>query len=160
MDCSSSGFSVHRFCFLFFVFFNARILEWVVISFSRGSFQPRDQTCVSWIAGRLFATESPGKPKGQFRMSKIIGRQKWLMGNFKFPAILFLSLCTSNTLTSLPAQGLLQSLCFLSISCLQIVNLLFIFLSFFLPAFHFPLFLTISYPMAAQESSWMMLYPF
>ena len=32
----------------------ARILEWVVISFSRGSFWPRDQTRVSGIAGRFF----------------------------------------------------------------------------------------------------------
>ena len=32
----------------------ARILEWVAISFSRGSFQPRNQTWVSYIAGRFF----------------------------------------------------------------------------------------------------------
>ena len=32
----------------------ARILEWVVFSFSRGSSQPRDQTQVSWITGRFF----------------------------------------------------------------------------------------------------------
>ena len=32
----------------------ARILEWVAISFSRGSSQPRDQTGVSRIAGRCF----------------------------------------------------------------------------------------------------------
>ena len=32
----------------------ARILEWVSIPFSRGSFQPRDQTCVSCIADGLF----------------------------------------------------------------------------------------------------------
>ena len=32
----------------------ARILEWVAISFSRGSSQPRDQTQVSCIAGRQF----------------------------------------------------------------------------------------------------------
>ena len=32
----------------------ARILEWVAIPFSRGSSQPRDQTWVSCIAGRLF----------------------------------------------------------------------------------------------------------
>ena len=31
-----------------------RILEWVAIPFSRGSSQARDQTQVSWIAGRLF----------------------------------------------------------------------------------------------------------
>ena len=35
-------------------FFQARILEWVAISFSRRSFQPRDWTRVSRIAGRCF----------------------------------------------------------------------------------------------------------
>ena len=40
----------------------ARILEWVAISSSRGSFQPRDQTCVSCIAGEFFTTEPSGKP--------------------------------------------------------------------------------------------------
>ena len=32
----------------------ARILEWVAISFSRGSSQPRNRTWVSCIAGRFF----------------------------------------------------------------------------------------------------------
>ena len=32
----------------------ARILEWVAISFSRGSSQPRNRTQVSCIAGRFF----------------------------------------------------------------------------------------------------------
>ena len=37
--------------------FQARILEWVVkIPFSRGSSQPRDQTQLSHIAGRFFAS--------------------------------------------------------------------------------------------------------
>ena len=40
MDCSPPGSSVHG-------VFQARILEWVTISFSRGSSPPRDQTCVS-----------------------------------------------------------------------------------------------------------------
>ena len=34
--------------------FQARILEWVAILFSRGSSQPRDRTQVSYIAGRFF----------------------------------------------------------------------------------------------------------
>ena len=34
----------------------ARILEWVVIPFSRGSFQPMDQTQVSLIAGGFFTS--------------------------------------------------------------------------------------------------------
>ena len=32
----------------------ARILEWVAISSSRGSSHPRDQTLISCIAGRFF----------------------------------------------------------------------------------------------------------
>ena len=42
--------------------FQARILEWVVISFSRGSSRPRDQTQVSHIAGRCFINWPMGKP--------------------------------------------------------------------------------------------------
>ena len=34
--------------------FQARVLEWAAISFSRGSSQPRDQTRVSRIVGRRF----------------------------------------------------------------------------------------------------------
>ena len=37
-------------------------LEWVAISFSRGSSWPRDQTRVFHIAGRGFTSEPPGKP--------------------------------------------------------------------------------------------------
>jgi len=41
----------------------ARILEWVAISFSRGSSRPRDQTPVSpALTGEFFTTEPPGKP--------------------------------------------------------------------------------------------------
>ena len=45
----------------------ARILEWVAISFSRGSCWPRDRIWASCIAGRFFTAEPPGKPqvKGQ-----------------------------------------------------------------------------------------------
>ena len=47
MDCSLPGSSVHA-------ILQVRILEWVAISFSRGSSWPRDQTWVSCIAGRFF----------------------------------------------------------------------------------------------------------
>ena len=43
MDCSPPGSSVHG-------IFQARILEWVAISFSRGSSQPRDRTSISYVA--------------------------------------------------------------------------------------------------------------
>ena len=47
MDCSPPGSSVHE-------IFQARILEWVAISFSKGSSQPRDRTLVSCTAGGSF----------------------------------------------------------------------------------------------------------
>ena len=47
-DCSLPGSSVHG-------ILQARILEWVAISSSRGSSGTRDQTQVSCFAGRFFA---------------------------------------------------------------------------------------------------------
>ena len=41
----------------------AKILEWVVFPFSRGSSQPRDQTQVSHIAGDSLSLEPQGKSK-------------------------------------------------------------------------------------------------
>ena len=47
MDCSPPGSSVRG-------IFQARVLEWVSISFSRGSSWPRDWTLISRIVGRRF----------------------------------------------------------------------------------------------------------
>ena len=47
MDCKIPSSSVHG-------SFQARLLEWVAISFSRGSSWPRDRTWVSHIAGKHF----------------------------------------------------------------------------------------------------------
>ena len=58
MDCSLPGSSIHG-------IFQARVLEWVTISFSRGSYQPRDWSQVSHIAGRPFtiwATREAPRP--------------------------------------------------------------------------------------------------
>ena len=55
MDCSPLGSSVHG-------IFQTRILEWVAISYSKGSSWPKDQTHVSWVsclAGRFFTTVPP-----------------------------------------------------------------------------------------------------
>ena len=54
MDCSPPGSSVYG-------ILQARILEWLAISFSKGSSRPRDGTWVSHIAGRFFTAEPPGK---------------------------------------------------------------------------------------------------
>ena len=55
MDCSPPGSSVHG-------ILQARILVWVAMSSSRGSFQPKDQTRVSYVScvGRrsLFTTST------------------------------------------------------------------------------------------------------
>ena len=56
VDCNLPGFSVHG-------IFQTSILEWVVISFSRGSSPPRGQTHISCIAGGFFTAEPPGKPQ-------------------------------------------------------------------------------------------------
>ena len=66
MDWSLSDFSVHR-------TLQAKILEWVAIPSSQGSFQPRDRTCVSCITGRFFTAEPPGKPKAFIEAIKL----KW-----------------------------------------------------------------------------------
>ena len=59
LDCSPWSSSVHR-------ILKARIMEWVAMSYSRGSSQPRDGTWVSCIAGRFFTswvtTEAPQSP--------------------------------------------------------------------------------------------------
>ena len=47
MDCSLQGSSVHG-------IFQAILLEWIAISFSRGSSQPRDRTWVFCIVDRRF----------------------------------------------------------------------------------------------------------
>ena len=47
MDCRLPGSPVHG-------IFQARVLEWITISFSRESFQSKDSTQLSHIAGRYF----------------------------------------------------------------------------------------------------------
>ena len=53
MNCSPPGPSVHG-------ILQATILEWVVISFSWESSQPRDWTCVSCITGRFLSSGKEG----------------------------------------------------------------------------------------------------
>ena len=54
MDCGPPGPSIYGFS-------QARILEWVAISFRRSTWL-RDWTCFSCIAGRFVTSEPPGKP--------------------------------------------------------------------------------------------------
>ena len=56
--CDHVGSSIHG-------IFQARILEWVAIYFSRGSSWPRERTWVSHIAGRLFTVWATRDPSGK-----------------------------------------------------------------------------------------------
>ena len=61
MDCSPPGSSVHE-------IFQARILEWVAISFSRGSSPPRDRTRESpALQTDSLPAELQGKPSWDLR---------------------------------------------------------------------------------------------
>ena len=64
MDCNVPGSSVHG-------ILQVRIMEWVAISFPRGSTLPRDQTCVSsscsfvWMYWQPTPVFLPGESHGQ-----------------------------------------------------------------------------------------------
>ena len=51
MNCKPPGFSAHG-------ILQARILEWVAMPSSRRSFQPRDQTWVSFLVGGFLTTSA------------------------------------------------------------------------------------------------------
>ena len=69
------GFSVHG-------ILQPRTLEWVAMPFSRGSFQPRDQTQVSRIQVDSLPSEPAGKP-----MTTAVGGPSLLQGNLPNPGI-------------------------------------------------------------------------
>ena len=54
MDYSLPGSSVHG-------IFQARVMEWVAISFSRGSSRPRDRNQSSALQADVLPSEPPGK---------------------------------------------------------------------------------------------------
>ena len=66
MDCSLPGSSIHR-------IFQARVLEWGAISFSRGSSQPRDWTQVSRTVGRRFTVWATREV-----LRVVLGQSFWL----------------------------------------------------------------------------------
>ena len=64
VDCSLPGFSIHG-------ILQARILEWVTISFSRGSSRPGDRTWVSHIVGRHFNLWATRETKFRLKLKKV-----------------------------------------------------------------------------------------
>ena len=83
------GFSLHG-------IFQARVLEWVAITFSRGSSWPRDRTQVSWIEPRsstLQADALPFEPFGTCFMKHSWNywpNKSWRMSGFYFIFLLHL----------------------------------------------------------------------
>ena len=63
MNCSPPGSSVHGILW-------AKVLEWVAISFSRGSFWLRDQTQVSCKSRQFLYTDLPEKPLQKIGVGK------------------------------------------------------------------------------------------
>ena len=79
MDCSLSGSSVHG-------IFQARMLEWIAISFSRGSSRPRNRTWVSHIAGRrltVWATRDTWKKCPSIHMACATSQDRSAGSQFK-----------------------------------------------------------------------------
>ena len=70
MDCSPPGSSVHG-------VLQARILEWVAISFCRGSSRPRNRTWVSCTSRWVLYHWAPGKPKAQWVCPKSQSWKGW-----------------------------------------------------------------------------------
>ena len=70
MNCSLPGSSVHG-------IFQARILEWDAISFSKVSSQPRDQTQVSALQADALPSEPAGKPPKLGKASTLAWKIPW-----------------------------------------------------------------------------------
>ena len=78
MDYSSPGSSVHGIS-------QARILEWVAISFSRGSSWPRDGTQSSGLQADSLLSELPGKPKMCLAIHQILSLSFHTFSQIPFP---------------------------------------------------------------------------
>ena len=103
MDCSPTGSSVHR-------IFQARMLEWVVISYSRRSSQPRE-----WItslrspalAGRFFTTSANNLREITSRIFP--SQMLHIIIAFIFLHSLFLSQTSENLSLKISSTGILLS---------------------------------------------------
>ena len=88
--CDPTDYTVHG-------IFQARILEWVAFSFSRGSSQPRDQTHISRIADGFFtswATREAHFCKGQMVTISVFARN---MGSLSHHLLSFTTLYKSES---------------------------------------------------------------
>ena len=102
LDCSPPGSSVHG-------ILQARRLEWVAISSSRGSSRRRDQTCVSCTVGGFFTWWATGEgPQWHYYLPKITPQQSVLQ-NCTFPLSQQGYIITFNWVTVYNWQSLLDT---------------------------------------------------
>ena len=103
VDCSPLGSSVHG-------IFQARVLEWVAISFSTGFSQPGDWTRISWI-GRWILDHwaSWEKPLIHYSVGQI-GNQKTPSSSFSFSRVLTMFQVLKNTRTIKASYAILPIL--------------------------------------------------
>ena len=89
VDCSLPSSSVYG-------IFQARILEWIAISFSRGSSWPRDRTWVAHVGGRrfnLWATREASNKGWKSKLLLICGLQNGCVwAGLKATLILYISI--------------------------------------------------------------------
>ena len=75
MDCSPPGFSVHG-------ILQARILEWVAMTFSKGSSWPRDWTHISYISCPWLSLFFSSIFQASFKWKWYLGTTVWAYGGF------------------------------------------------------------------------------
>ena len=81
VDCNLPGSSIHGIS-------QARILEWVAISFFRGSSRSRDWTHIFSWAGGFFTTGPPGKPTASLQTSNL-GLKNSVLVSYKWDIIIY-----------------------------------------------------------------------
>ena len=101
MDCRQPGPSVHG-------ILQARIWEWIAISFSRGSFQSRDWTCVFRIGRWILYHGTTWK--AQQRNSQAVGEHLFIINTWKLGEVSVVLMATVN----FPQNIFLSSLCYCS----------------------------------------------
>ena len=91
MDCSPPGSSVHR-------ILQSRILEWVAMPSSRGSSQPRDRTCISWVSciGDICIHIGMG-PGTEQELNMFLFFKLVLLAKFNYPLLTLISPSSHHT---------------------------------------------------------------
>ena len=121
VDCSLPSSPIHG-------ILQARILEWVAISFSRGSSLPRDRTRVSYTGGRRFNFWASREAQDLIKYSyKMIDRlYKICIANFRETVVLFV--LSSFSINNLCFAIFCRNFCYLmrrhsaTLSCHQMVE--------------------------------------